>query len=127
MNAIVKEWVVKANGDYDTATRELKVTDQPNHDAVCFHAQQCIEKLMKAVLIDRQITPQRTPDLFVLAQSVQEVESSFHQDATQLRFLSQAAIAFRYPGDSAQPQDAIQAVAICKALRTVLLELLHQG
>lgn len=48
MNATIKEWVDKATGDYHTASRELQVSHEPNFDAVCFHAQQCIEKLMKA-------------------------------------------------------------------------------
>ena len=46
MNDTVKEWLEKADRDYATAARELKVEDNPNYDAVCFHAQQCIEKLM---------------------------------------------------------------------------------
>ena len=47
MNDTVKEWIQKAEKDYATATRELAALEQPNYDAVCFHAQQCIEKLMK--------------------------------------------------------------------------------
>jgi HEPN domain-containing protein len=49
MNEVVEEWIAKAEGDFRTASRELVVVDRPNYDAVCFHAQQCIEKLMKAV------------------------------------------------------------------------------
>lgn len=40
MNATVKEWLAKARGDYRTAERELASADEPNYDAVCFHAQQ---------------------------------------------------------------------------------------
>jgi HEPN domain-containing protein len=47
MNATVKEWVQKADKDFATARRELQVQEDPNFDAVCFHAQQCIEKLRK--------------------------------------------------------------------------------
>ena len=51
MNATVKEWIAKAEADFSTATRELQAAESPNFDAVCFHAQQCAEKLMKALLI----------------------------------------------------------------------------
>ncbi len=51
MNATVREWVSKAEGDYRTAERELHPAGTPNFDAVCFHAEQCAEKLMKALLI----------------------------------------------------------------------------
>ena len=45
-----QEWIEKAEGDYRTALRERRVRRRPNHDAVCFHAQQCIEKYLKALL-----------------------------------------------------------------------------
>ena len=60
MNATVKEWVTKAEGDYATAGRELHATESPNYDAVCFHAEQAVEKLMKAMLIHLSVTPPRT-------------------------------------------------------------------
>ena len=42
------EWIQKAEGDRGTARREFAVEDTPNYDAVCFHAQQCAEKYLKA-------------------------------------------------------------------------------
>lgn len=50
MNPAVAEWVSKAEGDFLTAGRELRARKSPNYDAVCFHAQQCAEKYLKAVL-----------------------------------------------------------------------------
>ena len=50
MTPLTKEWVRKDEGDFATAERELAVTSAPNYDAVCFHAQQCIEKYLKARL-----------------------------------------------------------------------------
>ena len=63
MNEVIKEWIAKSEGDFQTAERELSVTINPNYDAVCFHAQQCIEKLMKALVIAREIVPPKTHDL----------------------------------------------------------------
>ena len=51
MNAVVKEWVAKVEGDFATARRESRVARSANHDAVCFHAQQGAEKYLKALLI----------------------------------------------------------------------------
>jgi hypothetical protein len=45
MNALTREWLDKAEGDYYTALRESRVRRRANYDAVCFHAQQCAEKL----------------------------------------------------------------------------------
>lgn len=66
MNATVREWVSKAEGDYWTAQRELHPTGIPNLDAVCFHAEQCVEKLMKALLIHLSVSPPRSHDLVAL-------------------------------------------------------------
>ena len=50
MTPLTREWVAKAEGDYATARREARARRQPNFDAVCFHAQQCAEKYVKALL-----------------------------------------------------------------------------
>ena len=55
MNPLTLEWVQKAEGDFTTAVRELRARKNPNYDAACFHAQQCAEKYLKAVLQERAI------------------------------------------------------------------------
>ena len=50
MNKIVEEWISKAEGDRQTARREGNVIDSPNWDAACFHAQQAVEKYLKALM-----------------------------------------------------------------------------
>ncbi len=62
MNELVDEWVSKAEADARTAEREVSVIDEPNWDAVCFHAQQCIEKYLKGLLRDKGIDPPRSHD-----------------------------------------------------------------
>ena len=66
MSEVLAEWVSKAEGDYDTAQRELKVRRKPNYDAVCFHAQQSAEKYLKAFLVLREIEPPRIHNLIEL-------------------------------------------------------------
>ena len=125
MNETVKEWVAKAEGDYWTATRELQATERPNYDAVCFHAQQCAEKLMKAVLIHKGVTPPRIHDLAQLQQLLIPLVEGWHWPVEELRLLTQVAVTFRYPGESADLDDANQAVCICQCLRSDLLALLN--
>lgn len=50
MKAETSQWLAKAEADWATAGREAAVSVQPNHDAVCFHYQQCAEKYLKARL-----------------------------------------------------------------------------
>ena len=60
MKSLTREWVNKAEGDYATAGRETRSRKVPNHDAACFHAQQCVEKYLKALLQECGIAFGRT-------------------------------------------------------------------
>ena len=121
MNDVIREWLAKADGDFRTAQRELAAVEAPNLDAVCFHAQQCIEKLMKALLIARGELPPKTHDLVYLADAIGRGNPVWSWPEDELRFLSRAAVAFRYPGESAEAADAAEAVEIATRLRTALL------
>src|SRR2546421_5742031 len=46
-------------GDFATAQRELGAIQDPNYDAVCFHAQQCAEKYLKAFLQENRSEERR--------------------------------------------------------------------
>jgi len=50
MRPLTAEWVKKAEGDYQMAGREFRARKNPYYDGVCFHAQQCAEKYLKAFL-----------------------------------------------------------------------------
>jgi HEPN domain-containing protein len=63
MNDLVEEWINKAEGDRQTARREVSVIVSPNWDAVCFHAQQAVEKYLKGLLQQERIPFTPTHDL----------------------------------------------------------------
>ena len=69
----VKEWIAKAEGDFTVACREMRARKSPNYDAVCFHCQQCVEKLMKGLLIHLGVTPPKTHMLLVLDELLRPV------------------------------------------------------
>lgn len=82
------EWVAKAEGDFRTASRERAATIAPNHDAVCFHAQQCVEKYLNARLIEAGLAFQKTHDLVaLLGQPLQAVRSIKESARRTRRFL----------------------------------------
>ena len=126
MNATAREWLAKAEGDYHTARRELGAAEAPNFDASCFHAQQCVEKTMKGLLIHHDVVPARTHDLLRLDQLLRKVCERWVCSADDLRFLTRAAATFRYPGESADREDATEALAICTRLRDGLSKLIPE-
>jgi len=66
MQPLTAEWVTKAEADLATAQRELRARRAPNYDAACFHAQQCAEKYLKALLQEESVSFPRTHDLMML-------------------------------------------------------------
>lgn len=123
MNATVREWVGKSELDLATAGRELHAPDPKNFDAVCFHAQQSVEKLMKAFLIHSNVMPPRTHDLQRLSEMLGEVHEGWNWPIEELRFLSRAAVDYRYPGESADTWEAAEAFQIAQRLRERLLSI----
>jgi len=66
MNPLTEEWIAKAEGDFVTAQRELRAEESPNYDAACFHAQQCVEKYLKARLVEAALAFPKSHDLDLL-------------------------------------------------------------
>jgi HEPN domain-containing protein len=122
MNGTVREWVAKAEADYATAAREFRATESPNYDAVCFHAEQCAEKLMKALLIHLGVTPPRTHDLVVLDRLLAPACRGWSWPLAELRLLTRAAVDFRYPGESADMDEAAKALEVASRMRARLRE-----
>ena len=122
----VDEWIAKAEGDFQTATREFSAPKSANYDAVCFHTHQCVEKLMKAVLVAHGVAPEYTHNLVYLDACVKKVVEPWKADTEEMSWLTRAGIAFRYPGEWATEAHAKKAMAICERLREALLKLLNQ-
>ena len=63
MNPLTREWVEKAEEDFAVAQREAARGNPPPFNAICFHAQQCAEKYLKARLCEAGKAITRTHDL----------------------------------------------------------------
>lgn len=114
------EWVQKAEGDINTAQREFAVQDEPNHDAVCFHAQQCAEKYLKARLIEEDLPVMRIHDLEVLLNQLLPFETGLADLLQAVRILSAMAVEIRYPGIAADEDDAAEALRSSKKIRNAI-------
>jgi HEPN domain-containing protein len=66
MKPLTGEWVEKAEGDWVSLYREIRARNNPNYDAACFFAQQCVEKYIKARLIEADIYFKKVHDLTYL-------------------------------------------------------------
>lgn len=117
MKPITLEWIEKAENDLFTAQRELRVKNNPNYDAVCFHAQQCAEKYLKARLQEEEIPFSKIHDLGLLLNLLVHLEPLWEPFRPTLELLTAYAVDFRYPGEIADKEDASDALQTCREMR----------
>jgi HEPN domain-containing protein len=117
MKRSAREWIEKGEADFISAGREYRARKRPNFDAACFFAQQCIEKYMKARLVQAGQSVPRTHDLSALLELILPYEPLWESFRPRLETLTSYAVVFRYPGESATREMAKQAVADVKAIR----------
>jgi HEPN domain-containing protein len=95
--AVVREWVGKAENDLKNASHTLKLGKECPTDTVCFHAQQCVEKYLKALLVWRCIRFPKTHSIGELVRLVPQDGRPQISPEEQERLTDYAAVA-RYPG-----------------------------
>ena len=119
MKPTAAEWIEKAEGDFATMQRESRAKKNPNYDAICFHAQQCAEKYLKARLSEADIRFGKVHDLVTLLDHVLAVQPDWEVFREDLAYLSDFAVSFRYPGESANKESALDAVKRCRFFRKI--------
>ncbi|HTV48660.1 MAG TPA: HEPN domain-containing protein [Phycisphaerae bacterium] len=123
----VRAWVQKAEHDLMNASHTLKLGRKCPTETVAFHAQQCAEKYIKALLVWRKKTFPRTHDIALLMELLPAGCRVFLESEWQ-ELLTDYAVTTRYPGDD-EPitlAQARQAVNITRRIRKQIRELLPQ-
>lgn len=117
MKPITQEWIEKAEGDFATLERECQAQDKPNYDGICFHAQQCAEKYLKAILSEAEQSFGKIHDLVALLEQVLDIKPEWEVFREDLAFLSDFSVSYRYPGESADQEAALEARDRCRKFR----------
>jgi HEPN domain-containing protein len=117
MKPTTREWVKKAENDFKVASLILRRRKDVVPDAACFFCQQCIEKYLKARLLEAGIAFPRTHDLLQLLNACVQIEPLWPAYAKVVDAMSDYAVDFRYPGHSATSHEAKVALRHCESLR----------
>lgn len=118
-NEAVKKWILKAENDLKIAKDEI-LTEDPATDAICFHAQQCVEKYLKAYLIynDKEII--KTHDILFLIKQCSLIDNEFkYLLEINADSLTSYAVEIRYPDDFYFPdiKEAKESIEICEKVK----------
>ncbi len=122
--AVVREWAAKAENDLKSAAHLLTMKGCPV-DNVCFNAQQCVEKYLKALLIAQGLEFPKTHDLGELLVLLPPRLRPSLDNEEQDRLTDYATVT-RYPGDyePISVTEARQAVKIARRVRREAQKLL---
>jgi len=123
----VKAWLRRAATDLRAAEHERTAKPPITADMV-FHAQQIVEKTLKAFLTWHDQPFRKTHNLVELGEQCAEIVPEFEEILRQAAPLTEYAWKFRYPGESEEPslQEADSAVAVARGLYQNILSRLPQ-
>lgn len=113
------EWINKAEGGWAVAQREMQAP-VPVWNVVCFLAQQCAEKNLKAFLEEQGIAFRKIHDLVLLLNSSQGMLPELHVQKQDLARLGTFGIAARYPGVQADLPATEESLKTAESVRDVI-------
>lgn len=115
--SVVRRWLIKARNDLKNARHTLTLPDPDCPlDTVCFHAQQCAEKSLKAVLTFERIAFEKTHDLgqlLFLCKPMPELV----RELEELKDLTHYTVDVRYlefPMEEIKREEAVRAVVLAE-------------
>ncbi len=97
IHKLVAEWLRWARADMTVAT--LTDDERIAPEIVAFHAQQAAEKVLKALLVQRQIDFPRTHSIGALLALCEEAGFVGARELADAGSLTRYAVASRYPGE----------------------------
>ena len=118
---LIRQWVEKAEEDFRTAEYTLTMPENCPYGTICFHAQQCVEKYIKALLVWQSIEFPRIHDIGELVALLPE-EVSLPLTKEEQEELTDHAVISRYPGnwEPIGQIEAEQAMALVHKVRGVI-------
>ncbi len=93
----VNRWILKAENDLKNIELQIN-TKTIIPDTACFHAQQAVEKFLKAFIVYNSTEPERTHKIEKLLEKCAKIDSSFMEYSFAVR-LTEYAVEARYPDD----------------------------
>ena len=121
---LVAGWIKKADLDFSTSVR---LSAEPEYrDIVVFHAQQAVEKYLKALLTRHQTEFPKTHVIRRLLLLLQPVEPILADALDDANWLSPFGVDIRYPADFPEtlPGDEARAVEVAARVKDAVMTVL---
>ena len=109
-------WVVRAEEDFMLVRSALR-RKRPLLYGATFHAQQCVEKYLKALLVAHGLVFPRTHDLVALSDLCLQGGITIPVEQDRLDRLAAYAVQVRYPGADPALAEAREAFQVAQTVR----------
>jgi HEPN domain-containing protein len=113
---LVRQWIERANADLRSAEHALRANPPLTEDA-CFHAQQAVEKSLKAFLVHGDIEFDWSHRIRYLLNLCADRDTAFSQWRGEAEPLTEYAVQFRYPHPDPPPTAGESQIALGVARR----------
>jgi HEPN domain-containing protein len=118
-------WLEKASADLASSEVLLASGIRSQLHQVLFHCQQTIEKSLKSFLVWNQVTFRWTHDIAEIGNQCIQIDKSLDALIAEVKYLSDYAWEYRYPGEDTEPSKA-EAKAGLVAAKKVFREILKK-
>jgi len=114
----VRQWLDKAEEDL-RAGEILLDSDLEDFDSAGFHAQQAVEKFIKAVLVRHQILFPKSHSIALLRGLVAQTDKVLAEKLSPADSLTPYGVEFRYPGElePVSRDQGLQAIQLARQVR----------
>lgn len=114
----VVQWMKKGDNDLLNAETVIRI-DNPPTDTICFHAQQCAEKYLKAYLLSKGEEIIKTHNLRFLIEKCLIYSGDFETLRKEAIILTAYSVETRYPGDLIEYsiKEAKEAIEMAKKIK----------
>ena len=98
INSLCKLWLEFAADDFAAANHMLTLYPL-RLEIICYHCEQCAEKMLKGFLMANDVEPPKTHDLVELCKRCSVFNSAFNEMAETCARLTPYAVQVRYPAE----------------------------
>ena len=125
INPLTLEEVRAAEEDWATVQILQQALRRDVYHSICFHAQQCVEKYMKAWLQEANLRVPRTHDLNALLDFIVPMHPEWRKWHTDFDTFEPYAVDVRYGKHLATAAEVENAVRVCGEVRTAIRAVLQ--
>jgi len=119
----IEKWLFRAGEDISVIDRLMESDPNAYASSICFHAQQAVEKYLKAFLAYKQMDFPRTHDVDYLLRECQRRTCGF-LEGIDLKSLTDFGVSVRYPDDFyvPDPSETAYYAQVAKKVEKAVLE-----